>query len=146
MGFNIEQYGLNDNYSNILGIGSGKWKSALGIGDGKIFGKVVNPTKNAQYEANKYVTSGQKAIDEQKAIDDEKAQKEQTIVDLAKKVEATKKANAEAKAKIDAGKKSDNVPDSEKEEKSKTMLYVGIGAGVLILGTIITFLIIKRNK
>ena len=54
MGFIYEQYELNknDNYSNILGIGSGKVKKALGIGDGKILGVVVNPTKNAEYEAN----------------------------------------------------------------------------------------------
>lgn len=125
MGFNIEQYEVydNDSYSNgsgkfkaKLGIGSGKVKKALGIGDGKVFGKVVNKSKNAQFEANKYVTSGQKAIDDEKAIDEEAK---------ADKILAT-------------------APLSSTPEKSKTGMYIGIGAGVLAIG-VIAFLLIRRK-
>ena len=51
MGFNIQEYKLatKDDFSN----GSGWLKEKLGIGDGKIFGKVVNQTKNEQYKAKK---------------------------------------------------------------------------------------------
>lgn len=134
MGFNIEQYEMydNDSYSNgsgklkaKLGIGSGKLKSKLGIGDGKIFGKVVSKNKNTQFEANKYVTSGQQAIDAKKAIDEEKESNEQAKSD-----------------EILATSSLSSTPDTE---KSKTGMYVGIGAGVLVIG-VIAFFLIKKNK
>jgi capsular polysaccharide biosynthesis protein len=76
---------------------------------------VVNKNKNAQFEANKYVTSGQKAIDEQKAVDEE--------------------ATAD---KILATAPSSTAP------KSNTGLYIGIGVGVLAIGTI-AFLLIRKK-
>lgn len=76
MGFNYEQY--DDNYSNAIGFGCGfifnkkkkaeceraklirkqktstfSLKSFFGIGDGKIFGKVVNPRKKLYSESLK---------------------------------------------------------------------------------------------
>lgn len=160
MGFIYEQYELydNNNYSNAsgwlkgkLGIGSGKVKQALGIGDGKVLGIVVNPTKNAQYEANKYIISGQAAIDEQKAIDEKKAldvveeAKAKKELEEAKKI-AEEKAkqdaiNAENKTKID---NSTKVSNNNVDKKSNTLLYVGIGVGVLAIVTT-AIIIIKRR-
>lgn len=39
-----------------------------------------------------------------------------------------------------------SAPKGEKSAKSKTMLYVGIGLGVLVVGGIITYFIVKGNK
>lgn len=147
MGFNYEQYELNNNdsYNEFLGIGSGKVKKALGIGDGKILGVVVNPTKNAEYEANKAIISGDIAepyvAPTPKPLD---------VVEDAK-AKADAKKIAEDKAKQDAiivqGEDQKNdVKVNPTDDKNKTMLYAGIGAGVLILATIITIIIIKKNK
>ena len=48
MGYSIEQYGMDDAYSNGSGLFGGKIKSALGIGDGKVLGIVINKDKNTQ--------------------------------------------------------------------------------------------------
>jgi hypothetical protein len=107
MGYNIEQYELNDNnsYNQFLGIGSGKVKKALGIGDGKIFGKVVNPTKNAEYEANKNTSSSEEVTEVPKIAP------------------------------------SSTTPEAK---NLNTIMYIGIGVGVLVIG-IVAIILIKRK-
>lgn len=152
MGFVYGEY--KDDWNNASGLFGGKIKEKLGIGDGKVFGILVNPTKNAEYEANKYVTSGQAAIDTKKAEDERKAldviEEARVKADIKRKQDEAKKIADEEAKKIaeDESKKIDEKTkkDIVNSKKNKTMLYVGIGAGVLVLGTIITIIIIKRNK
>jgi hypothetical protein len=141
MGFNIQQYELNNNeefsngsgkikdmfknvgtklgigdgkvlgigqgnVSSSLGIGSGNIKAALGIGDGKIFGKVVNPTKNAEYKASKNIPNSQEVT------------------------EVPKTAPSSITPEV---------------EKSNVGLYIGIGVGVLAIG-IVTIVLLTRKK
>ena len=156
MGFNYEQYEIamannDDSYSNAGGcnilhpfsksrrqacekatstlkLGSGKLKAALGIGSGKIFGKVINPTKNAKWEAG--VTSRSQALVLEQAKADAQARAtEQEII---------------AVSTAPIGRAPAGSSPEGTAPKSNTMLYVGIGAGVLILGTVITILITRK--
>jgi hypothetical protein len=106
--------GIGD--GKVLGIGQGNIKSSLGIGDGKIFGMVVNKAKNAEYNANKYVTSGQKAIDDKKVLASEK--QTDTTTDTTKTGVTPKKSNA--------------------------VLYASIGGAVLILG-VVGYFVFRKN-
>ena len=113
MGFNIEQYELaKDNYSN----GSGKLKNFFGIGDGKALGLVINKDKNAEWNANKYITSGQSEID--------------------KKNEINKQPSNILQDDTKSG--TTDVP------KSNTAMYIGIGVGVLAIG-IVAIILIRRK-
>jgi hypothetical protein len=119
MGFNIQEYELaskKDNYNEFLGIGSGKVKAALGIGDGKALGIVINKDKNAEWSANKYITSGQSEIDKKNAIN--------------------KQPSNELKDDTKGG-----TPDAP---KSNTGMYIGIGVGILAIG-IVAIILIRRK-
>ena len=114
MGFNIQEYKLatKEDFSN----GSGWLKEKLGIGDGKALGIVINKDKNAEWSANKYITSGQSEIDKKNAIN---KQPSNTIEDNTKS----------------------GTPDAT---KSNTAMYIGIGVGVLAIG-IVAIILIKRK-
>lgn len=142
MGFNLEQYEINvvnneQNWSNADGMdpysyansenwsnGSGKLKSALGIGDGKIFGIVVNKEKNAEYESNKAITSGTTS---------DKNDATETKVE--------EKTNVATKENVKTETKTETNPSTK---KSNTLLYVGIGATVLVLGVVGYFVFRKK--
>ena len=114
MGFNIQEYKLasKEDFSN----GSGKIKNFLGIGDGKALGVVINKDKNAEWNANKYITSGQSEID--------------------KKNEMNKQPSNELQDDTKGG-----TPDAQ---KSNTAMYIGIGVGVLVIGIVAIILIRKK--
>jgi hypothetical protein len=151
MGFNLQQYNLVNSswdYSNADGLdpysyanadnwsnGSGRLKAALGIGDGKIFGVVINPTKNAEYEANKYIVSGQAAADQKAASEAQKVAEEKAVAEQKSKQEA---ATIQDKSKIDSSKTETT------SKKSNTLLYVGIGGAVLVLGIVGYFVFRKK--
>lgn len=181
MGFNIEQYGMYDNnsYSNAgglfggkiksaLGIGTGagtglfggKIKSALKIGDGKVFGKVTNVTKNAQYEADQKAKARAIELAKSQADADYQASMNQIQADaiaskqalnVVEEAEAKAQAKAEAtKNAIEKGTIDINVPSvrvssgtTDATKTSNKILY--IGGGVLVVG-IIAFLLIRKNK
>jgi hypothetical protein len=169
MGFNIEQYEMydNDSYSN----GSGKWKAKFGIGDGKVFGKVVNKSKNAQFEAKKVgnasTTNADTALSKGAVCVKGVPIYTPALYLLTSKDKRTQnrticRMRKDAKMKDDvapAGAVNDNpatdaqapantnvamssgVPDAT---KSKTGMYVGIGIGVLAIA-IVTIVLIKRK-
>ena len=147
----------NDSYSNgsglfggklkeKLGIGSGSIKEKLGIGDGKILGIVVNPVKNAEYEANKNIISGNinKAYvaSNTKPLD---------VVEEAKVKADDKQKTDEIIAQSNAIKEVAEVPKiapsstTPEAKKSNTIMYIGIGVGVLVIG-IVAIILIKRKK
>jgi hypothetical protein len=161
MGFNYEQYVINsdDNYSNILGIGSGKVKKALGIGDGKVLGLNIG---SGSVKTKLGIGSG--TLKSKLGIGDGKI--------FGKVVNPTKNAQFEANKYVTSGQaeidrkqaEEDAKKETEKETevgsdvkkdgalssttgtapKSNTNMYIGIGVGVLVLG-VIGFLVM-RNK
>jgi hypothetical protein len=137
MGFNIQQYETQDNYSNAVGWGCGliinkqkkakceeartvrrirkstfSLKSFFGIGDGVVFGKVVNPRK-------KLVSDFVKKAELREAIAESKQPKDSWI-----------NIDGETKANVVTAPKSNN------------KLYIGIG--VIAVG-IIGFLLIRKK-
>lgn len=137
MGFNIEQYETQDNYSNASGFACGfvfnkrkkaecerartarkiktanfSLKNFFGIGDGVIFGKVTNPRKKIVSDAVK------------------NAERRQAIAD----------ANKPKDSWINADGQTDGATISP---KNNNKLYVGIG--VIAIG-VIAFSLIKFKK
>ena len=138
MGFNIEQYKIQDNYSNAVGIGCGfilnktkkakceqartvrrikkstfSLKSFFGIGDGVVFGKVVNPRK-------KLVSDFVKKAELREAIAESKQPKDSWI-----------HADGQVEGNVITAPKSNN------------KLYIGIG--VIAVG-VLAFSLIKFKK
>ena len=120
MGFNVEQYELydNDNYSN----GSGKLKKFLGIGDGKVLG------------------IGQGNVKKSLGIGDGKVLG--IVINKDKNTQLGDEESSQDNKEID----NKNIASlSSTPEKSNTVMYIGIGASVLVIG-VIAFLLIRRNK
>ena len=132
----------NDNWSN----GSGWLKEKvqnvgekLGIGDGKVLGVVVNKDKNAQFEAEKQATTSG-------GTTNSGGTSPKKFKTQAQKDSENKAKFEEAKAKFEAGKQTEpntggGTPDST---KSNTVMYVGIGVGILIIG-IVAIILIRRK-
>jgi hypothetical protein len=144
MGFNIQQYELNNNeeFSN----GSGKWKEKLqnfgeklGIGDGKVLGVGQGNVKTS-------LGIGSGNVKSKLGIGDGKI--------FGKIINPTKNAEYESNKYITSGQKeiddkkakleAEKQTDTTTPEKSNTVLYASIGGAVLILGVVGYF--VFRNK
>jgi hypothetical protein len=157
------------------GLFGGTIKQTLGIGDGKVFGKVTNVTKNAQYEAEKTAKAQSIALAKARADADFKAEMNQIQADAIANSEALDvvqeaELKAELKAEADATKRAIDEQAKLEEElaieeqksidisKPEARLSIGsteatkksnkilyIGVGVLVIG-IVAIILITRKK
>lgn len=145
------------------GLFGGTIKQTLGIGDGKVFGKVTNVTKNAQYEAEKTAKAQSIALAKARADADFKAEMNQIQADaiansealdvvqeaelkaeLKSELKATKKAIDE-QGEIDISKPEArlSIGATDATKKSNKILY--IGGGILAVGIVAVFLLTRKK-
>jgi hypothetical protein len=160
MGFNIQQYELNNNeeFSNgsgwlkekvqnfgeklgigdgkVLGIGQGNVKASLGIGDGKVLGI-------GQGNVKKFFGIGDGKIFGKVVNPTKNAE-----YNANKYVTSGQKEIDDKKAKLEDEKQTDTTTDTTKTgvtpKKSNTVLYASIGGAVLILGIVGYFVFRKK--
>ena len=160
MGFNIQQYELNNNeeFSNgsgwlkekvqnvgaklgigdgkVLGIGQGNVKASFGIGDGKILG-----IDKGSFKSKLGIGDGKifgKIVNPTKNAQFE-ANKYVTSGQQA--IDDRKALSTETQTDTTKGE----TPKGETPKKSNTVLYASIGGAVLILG-VVGYFVFRKNK
>jgi hypothetical protein len=132
MGFNIEQYQVGEEYSNLSG------NDALrGIGTVCVNGSAIyNP---ATYVALGATKKGREKISENRQICQARKSDKQT----AKGGGSSDVGSSQPPATVASGAPS-SIGGGTDTAKSNTGLYIGIGVGVLVIGVIAIVLIRKK--